>query len=139
MVRGMTPLPDLALLLRDLRPQLQPQTYVFCSVAGAQYGALPHTAPLACFAEPEGLSLVISQAHADHEGLTYQGTFGCITLQVHSSLQAVGLTAAVASELAAHNISANVIAATHHDHVLVPASDAHRAVELLEAMSAQAR
>lgn len=137
MVRRMTPQTDLAVLLRDLRPQLQPQTYVFCSVAGAEYGDLPHTAPLACFAEPEGLSLVITQAHADQADLSYQGTFGCITLQVHSSLQAVGLTAAVATELAAHDISANVIAATHHDHVLVPASDAHRALALLEAMSAR--
>ena len=135
----MTAQTDLTALLDNLRPVLQPGTYVFCSVPGARYGDLSHTAPVACFAEDEGLSLVITQTHADHEGLTYQGTFGCITLQVHSSLQAVGLTAAVASELAAHNISANVIAATHHDHVLVPASDAHRAVELLEAMSAQAR
>jgi hypothetical protein len=58
---------------------------------------------------------------------------------VHSSLQAVGLTAAVASELAAHNISANVIAGTHHDHVFVPSSDANRALELLKSMSDRAQ
>ncbi len=135
----MTAQTDLTALLDNLKPVLRPEIYVFCSVAGAKYGELAHTAPVACFAEDEGLSLVITQAHADHEGLTYQGTFGCITLQVHSSLQAVGLTAAVAGQLAAHHISANVIAGTHHDHVFVPAPDVRQALELLESMSAEER
>jgi hypothetical protein len=130
---------DLTTLMQNLRPTILPDTYVFCSVAGAKYGALSHTDPMACFAEPEGLSLVITQNCADQEGVPYQGTFRCISLQVHSSLQAVGLTAAVASELAAHNISANVIAGTHHDHVFVPSSDASLALEVLESMSAGAR
>ena len=91
---------------------------------------------LACFAEQEGLTLVLSKESADQEGLSYQGCFRCISLQVHSSLQAIGLTAAVASELASHGISANVIAAHHHDHVFVPSRDAEEALRLLEAMSA---
>ena len=135
----MTAQTDLTALLDNLRPVLQQDTYVFCTVAGAKYGDLSHTAPVACIAEDEGLSLVVTQTHADQEGLTYQGTFGCITLQVHSSLQAVGLTASVASELAAHNISANVIAGAHHDHVFVPSPDANRALELLQAMSTSPR
>jgi hypothetical protein len=130
---------DLTTLIQNLRPTIRPATYVFCSVAGALYGALSHTNPVACFAEAEGLSLVITQESADQEGLAYQGSFRCISLQVHSSLQAVGLTAAVASELAAHNISANVIAGTHHDHVFVPSSDANRALELLKSMSDRAQ
>jgi hypothetical protein len=43
-----------------------------------------------------------------------------ITLGVHSSLAAVGLTARVADALAAQRISANMVAAFHHDHVFVP-------------------
>jgi hypothetical protein len=39
---------------------------------------------------------------------------------VHSSLQAVGLTAAVSTRLAEVGISANIIAASCHDHILVP-------------------
>jgi len=133
----MTAETHLATLLRGLRPQIDPTSYVFSSVKDASYGDLSHTKPLACFAEQEGLTLVLSKESADQEGLSYQGSFRCISLQVHSSLQAVGLTAAVASELASHGISANVIAAYHHDHVFVPAQHAEQALRLLQAMSAR--
>ena len=74
---------------------------------------------------------------ADEEGLAYEGTFRCISLQVHSSLEAVGLTAAVTSELAAHDISVNVIAGYHHDHIFVPSRHADLALSLLKAMSSR--
>jgi hypothetical protein len=128
---------DLATLIKNLSPKPLPATYVFCTIQGADYGALSHTKPLASFAEPEGLTLVLTKESADHEGLSYQGTFRCISLQVHSSLEAVGLTAAVASELATHGISANVIAGFYHDHVLVSSSRTDHALRLLESMSTQ--
>ena len=68
---------------------------------------------------------------ADSFDLPYDGIFRCITLGVHSSLEAVGLTAAVAGKLAAHGIAANVIAAYFHDHVFVQANLADRAIGLL--------
>ena len=128
---------DLDTLMRNLEPRTLPDTYVFCSVEDANYGALSHTSPLASFAEPEGLTLVLTRESADQEGLAYQGTFRCISLQVHSSLEAVGLTAAVTSELAAHDISANVIAGYHHDHIFVPSRHADLALSLLKAMSSR--
>jgi len=136
---GMTAETDLVTLIRNLSPQLLPASYVFCTLKDADYGELSHTNPLACFAEPEGLSLVITQESADQEGLTYQGTFRCISLQVHSSLEAVGLTAAVTGELAAHGISANVIAGYYHDHIFVMSGDSELALELLKSMSARPR
>ena len=128
---------DLDTLIRNLKPRTLPATYVFCSLADADYGALSHTSPLASFAEPEGLTLVLTRESADQEDLPYQGTFRCISLQVHSSLEAVGLTAAVTGELAAEGISANVIAGYHHDHIFVPAHQAESALRLLENMSSQ--
>ena len=128
---------DLDTLIRNLEPRTLPGTYVFCSLEDADYGPLSHTSPLATFAEPEGLTLVLTRESAEEEGLSYEGTFRCISLQVHSSLEAVGLTAAVTGELAAHDISANVIAGYHHDHVFVPSHQAESALRLLENMSSQ--
>ena len=128
---------DLDTLIRNLEPRTLPDTYVFCSVRDANYGALAHTSPLASFAEPEGLTLVLTREAAEEEDLSYEGTFRCISLQVHSSLAAVGLTAAVTGELAAHDISANVIAGYHHDHIFVPSRQAEPALRLLETMSSR--
>ena len=91
--------------------------------------------PLASFSEAEGLSLLISQGRADAEGLDYQGVFKGITLRVHSSLDAVGLTAAVSYCLAGRGIPANVIAARYHDHVFVPQDKATEALEHLQALA----
>lgn len=129
---------SLSVLLQNLQPRLLPDDYVFCHLDQGRYGALAHRQPLASVAEEGGLSLVLSRTSADEEGLSYQGVFRCISLHVFSSLQAVGLTAAVSSELAKSNISANLIAGTHHDHLLVPEHKADQALEHLIALSAQA-
>jgi hypothetical protein len=77
------------------------------------------------------------QEIADAHALSYDGIFRRITLQVHSSLSAVGLTAAVSGQLAKAGISANVIAASHHDHIFVPSADTDRAMLALAALGEQ--
>jgi hypothetical protein len=57
---------------------------------------------------------------------------------MHSSLEAVGLTAAVATALAARGIAANVIAGARHDHVFVPAARADDALAALRDLAAGA-
>lgn len=128
---GMLELDD---LLRSMAPVVQQGEYVFCTVLGglADYA---HLEPLMCFAEPEGLTLILPVAKAQQAGLPFEGTFQQITLTVHSSLEAVGLTAAVAAKLTAHNISANVVAAFYHDHVFVPADSAAEALAALQEFS----
>lgn len=54
-----------------------------------------------------------------------------ITLSVHSSLDAVGLTAAVARQLATGGISCSVVAGYFHDRLFVPIDKADLAVNLL--------
>jgi uncharacterized protein len=130
---------SLTSLLRDMQPVLRPAHYVFCTQQDASYGAFPETKPLATISEKEGLTLVLTKEDAERAGLAYDAAFRCITLQVHSSLEAVGLTAAVAQTLAAHGISANLLAGYHHDHLLVPQGEAEKALKLLRALSAQAR
>ena len=68
------------------------------------------------------------------EGIDVQGPFARITLRIHSSLAAVGLTAAVSAALAQAGISANMVAGYHHDHILLAAADAVRALAVLEAL-----
>ena len=122
---------DLDKLLVLLQPSLLPGDFVFCTVANLKYGDLAELQPIASYQEAEGLTLVLDKQAADDAGLAYDSVFNCITLMVHSSLNAVGLTAAVSSKLAASGISANVIAAFYHDHVFVPKNKARLALQLL--------
>ncbi|MGV6805556.1 MAG: ACT domain-containing protein [Ruegeria sp.] len=83
---------------------------------------------LASCVEDEGLSLVVPIRHAPDDAISMR----CITLRVHSSLEGVGLTAAVAGALAENGIAANMVAGFHHDHVYVPSSLAEAAVNILK-------
>ena len=132
----MSGITDINELLGSMQPALVDESFVFCTVKGqlADYVALD---PIATFRESEGLTLVVSQAAADQAGLDYDGVFRQITLTVHSSLEAVGLTAAVSTVLADQAISANVIAAYYHDHVFVPSAQAEQALSVLRALSHQ--
>lgn len=89
--------------------------------------------------EAEGLTVVLPRAAADAEGLAYDFVGSWITLQVHSALEAVGLTAAVSKALSDARISCNMLAGFHHDHLLVPVADAARALEVLAELSAHSR
>ena len=122
---------DLKAILQSLSPIMLDETYVFCTVVGASYGDYAESAPIASYQEHEGLTLVLTQESADASELEYEGLFSCITLQVHSSLESVGLTAVVTGKLAAYEISANIIAGYYHDHVFVPQSQASEAFVLL--------
>lgn len=123
---------ELKKILATLSPQLDSREYVFCTFKKGVYGDYAELQPIALFMEAEGLTLVIEKSSADREGIDYQAVFKCITLNVHSSLQAVGLTAAVSSLLAEQGISANMIAAYYHDHIFIPAADAEQALALLQ-------
>ena len=122
---------DLKAILQSLSPIMLDETYVFCTVVGASYGDYAESAPIASYQEHEGLTLVLTQESADASELEYEGLFSCITLQVHSSLESVGLTAVVTGKLAAYEISANIIAGYYHDHVFVPQAQASEALALL--------
>lgn len=128
---------DLDRLVATMSPQLRPFLYVFCTVANARYGDFTEANPIATFQEAEGLTLVLEQVQADLLGLAYEGTFRCITLLVHSSLEAVGLTAVISATLTHHHISANVIAGYYHDHVFVPSDRAEEAMAALSRLSDQ--
>ena len=122
---------NLESLLRSMSPSLTEGDYVFCTVKNSRYGDYADAQPIASFVETEGLTLVLPRDAAERFNLPYEGVFRCISLGVHSSLEAVGLTAAVAGKLAAHGIAANVIAAYYHDHIFVQSELADRAIGIL--------
>lgn len=120
---------DLTRLLAEARPVLDPATYAFVTKPG---GALPDDpAVIGTFREAEGLTLIAERGWAEREGLPH--IFPCrrITLAVHSSLEAVGLMAAIASALAEAGISANPVAGYFHDHIFVPEEKADRALSTI--------
>jgi hypothetical protein len=125
---------DLAELLRTLDPVLRDGEFVYATVVD-----LPTGLPVeAMVREPEGLTVVVRRDAADIFGLAYDYVARWITLTVHSSLEEVGLTAAFASALSAEGISCNVLAGHHHDHVLVAAADAGRAMAVLHRLAQDA-
>lgn len=122
---------DLDELLASLEPALHDADFAFVTLPKTSYGAHAELLPIAAFAEAEGLTLIVPLHRAQHAGLRFDGVFRMITLNVHSSLAAVGLTAAVAAALAKRGISANVVAAFYHDHIFVPAERAEEALRAL--------
>lgn len=126
----------LATLLRSMSPHLNDDDYVFCTLPD-------HRIPAGCevigsFREQEGLTLILERQHAQQAGLAFDYVAAWITLNVHSALDAVGLTAAVASALGNAGISCNVIAGYYHDHLFVGRADAQRALQVLQQLAADA-
>ncbi len=112
-----------------MEPQLHPGVYVFVSLPPGE--PMPAVEPLATFREVEGLSLILPEQDAVSRGLAVLFRAAWISLEVHSDLEAVGLTAAVAAALTHRGISCNVVAGTFHDHLFVPVDRADEALECL--------
>ncbi len=133
----MSGIADLGTLLASLEPALAAGRYVYASVPEADLAAHLARGVIGLFREAEGVTLILPVDAA--EGLAVSAPLRMITLTVQSSLEAVGLTAAFATALTEEGISANVVAAFHHDHLFVPERDAERALDVLRALSRRAR
>ena len=125
---------DLEQILRSLRPNLGDGEFVFCTFTDMKYGDHAELTPLGVFQEPEGMTLIVPRHRADRAGIEYEACYRQITLTVQSSLNAVGLTAAVAGVLTEQRISANVVAGFYHDHIFVPAEQAEAALAALQSL-----
>jgi uncharacterized protein len=125
----MNPVSDLSVLLKTLEPVLNPGVFVFASVKDGH--TIDPTIIVASIREPEGLSVITSEADAEVAGLNVLFKCAWITLTVNSALDAVGLTAAFASALGRSGISCNVVAGAYHDHIFVPLESAQTAMRIL--------
>ena len=126
---------DLKTLISHMRPMLDPEPYVFCTFAARDFQDLADYGPVGLFAETEGTTAILPVERARELGLGDAEWFRRITLTVHSSLEAVGLTAAISSALAEKGISANVVAAYFHDHVFVPEEKVDEALKALRELA----
>ncbi len=126
---------NLSVLLSSMQPELSDVEYVFCTFVGQHYGDRMDLNPIVSVVEEEGLTLIIPRSVADEQSIDYDSVMKKITLKVHSSLEAVGLTAAFASVLGEHNISANVVAGFYHDHIFVQSDRADSAMAALKTLS----
>ena len=124
---------DLNRLAKGMNPILNDGEYVFTTIHSAEKIDRKHT--LCEFKEAEGTTLVMRKEKADGLELEYDYVAAWISLQVHSSLNAVGFTALFSGELAKYNISCNVIAGYYHDHIFVDINDAQQAIRVLKNLS----
>ena len=116
---------DLARLLQGLRPKLYPERYSFAETADPTL----RNGQFALIREDESLTSV---------QLDSNGAWARISLEVHSSLEAVGLTAEISSRLTEKGISANIVAALNHDHLFVPWDRRGEALAVLRSLQGSA-
>lgn len=127
----------LATLLQNLMPVLSDKAYVFATTTDLELCVMADPRVKGLFREKEGVTLIVEQEFADEKKLEYDGRFRCITCEVHSSLDAVGMTSAMTAALTHFGISANVVAAYYHDHIFVPEKRAEEAVSALASLQAE--
>ncbi len=120
---------DLTQLIQNIDPKLQKGEFVFVSIQNP--ASIPSSDIIGSFREKEGTTLILERQKADEHQLTYDFIASWITLNIHSDLKAVGLTAAFSEVLAKKNISCNVVAGFYHDHIFVDHRDKNEALNAL--------
>ena len=114
-----------------MEPVLDERDFVFCSFPTLDWDQMRELNPIGIFHEKEGVTFILDTKNAVDKKIDYLSVYRLITLNVHSSLEAVGLTAAFSAKLTEKNISANVIAAYYHDHIFVPKEKAEQALNAI--------
>ena len=128
-------------LLRTLKATLQSPTYVFVTIPNDQIVhpfPIPFSEIQMWFNESEGATLVVPLHMAEKFDLAYSYKCQMVTLDVHSSLEAVGFMAAIATRLAEEGLSCNSVSAFYHDHLFVKEEESEKVVNVLETMAREA-
>ena len=124
----MSGIKDLNVLLSNIEPVLDERSFVFCTFSEFDWSTIYDFNPIGLFREKEGMTLIITKQKAIDKNVSFESVYRLITLNVHSSLDAVGLTAAFSTKLTEKDISANVVAAYYHDHIFVPEEKVEQAL-----------
>ncbi|KJZ74723.1 hypothetical protein HIM_05840 [Hirsutella minnesotensis 3608] len=126
----------LSKLLRNMTPSLDPATHVFATLpATANLPPLSEVRML--FREAEGVTVIVGLEYATAHDMDYSFPCKMITLNVNSSLEAVGFMAAIASRLAARGMGVNPVSGFYHDHLFVPLGREAEAMEVLTSLASE--
>ncbi|RMZ91849.1 hypothetical protein DV736_g893, partial [Chaetothyriales sp. CBS 134916] len=129
---------SLSKLLCTLDPMLDDRTFVFITLSPQQQ---LDPLPIPCsdlqmtFREKEGLTIVTTLRRAEEHGFNYSYRSKMITLNVHSSLEAVGFMKVISTALADEGLSSNPVSAYYHDHIFVKEEVAEKAVKVLNSIA----
>lgn len=125
---------NLNTLLKTLTAELVEGVFVFATLKN---GIIPDSiTPRMVFVESEGTTLILLKSEAEFCRLTFEFECRMITLNVHSSLEAVGFIARIATELAKHDMGVNPVSGFYHDHLFVPNGREKDAMHILEQIAA---
>ncbi|KAH7033168.1 integron gene cassette protein [Microdochium trichocladiopsis] len=127
-------------LLATLTARLHPSTYVFAVVRDES--KLPPLAKLQMLfreAESEGVTVILTREDAEAHNLEHAFPCKKITLNVNSSLDAVGFMAVIATRLASYDMGVNPVSAFYHDHLFVPLGREDEAMRILAELAEEKR
>jgi len=125
---------NLSTLLASMSPELIPDEYVFVTtkINDENKVSFPY---LMEFHEKEGATFIVKKTIAEQSNFEFSYPCRLITLNIYSSLEAVGFLAEITRALASEKISVNAVSAFYHDHIFVPTEKAERALEILQSFS----
>lgn len=129
---------SLSKLLATLTTVLHPTAYAFATLKDE--AKLPPLSEIQLFfRESEGVTVITSLEYAKANGLEYFFPCKMITLNVTSSLEAVGFMAVIATKLATKEMGVNPVSGFYHDHLFVPLGREDEAVETLAQLAEEKR
>ena len=125
---------NLAKMLESLTVTVRPEPYVLITLPPDIDIPPMGNGVAAIIDEAEGPTIIATLSRAAHEEWPHDFVASWLTLDIHSALEAVGLTATFSRQLGRAGIPCNVIAGFYHDHILVPVDKTDAAVEVIEAL-----
>jgi len=127
---------NLDILLSTMSAELVDGLYVFVTVQDNVVPVGVH--PRMLFQEAEGMTLILLKEEAETSNLAYEFPCRMITLNIHSSLEAVGFLARITTALAKHGMGVNPVSGYFHDHLFVPDGREKDAMGVLKEFTSQA-
>ena len=128
---------NLQALFKSLTANLIDGVYVFITMPSDD---VPNDIkPRMRFEEAEGTTLIMLQSEAEALGFAFEFPCRMITLDVHSSLEAVGFIAYIATQLAKHDMGVNPVSGFYHDHLFVPDGREQDALRILQTIAEEAQ